>query len=394
MVGAVRELSGFSRPSVHRRSNPQALERLRLPPKQSTGAGLLRFARNDGEVTKKGNINMIIILKPNATKPQIEFLRDELSGRGLTIQDIQGETTCMLGLAGDTSMLSEDSLIRHEFVERVMKVSEPYKLAGRRFHPQDSSYEVAGRKIGGGAFTVMAGPCSVENEAQVLSIARDVKHSGADFFRGGAFKPRSSPYSFQGLGLDGLELLKIAREKTGLPIVTEIMSQEYLDVFRADVDIIQIGARNMQNFPLLMEVGKIGKPVLLKRGLSSTIDEMLMAADYILMGGDTPVILCERGIRTFETSTRNTLDLSAIPVIKKKSHLPVVVDPSHGTGYWDLVYPMALAATAAGADGLMIEVHNQPDKALCDGQQSITPFLFDRLMRNVRKLRTAVTEEA
>ncbi|MDR3295302.1 MAG: 3-deoxy-7-phosphoheptulonate synthase [Clostridiales Family XIII bacterium] len=337
---------------------------------------------------------MIIILKPNATKPQIEFLRDELSGRGLTIQDIQGETTCMLGLAGDTSMLSEDSLIRHEFVERVMKVSEPYKLAGRRFHPQDSSYEVAGRKIGGGAFTVMAGPCSVENEAQVLSIARDVKHSGADFFRGGAFKPRSSPYSFQGLGLDGLELLKIAREKTGLPIVTEIMSQEYLDVFRADVDIIQIGARNMQNFPLLMEVGKIGKPVLLKRGLSSTIDEMLMAADYILMGGDTPVILCERGIRTFETSTRNTLDLSAIPVIKKKSHLPVVVDPSHGTGYWDLVYPMALAATAAGADGLMIEVHNQPDKALCDGQQSITPFLFDRLMRNVRKLRTAVTEEA
>ncbi|MDR2088272.1 MAG: 3-deoxy-7-phosphoheptulonate synthase [Clostridiales Family XIII bacterium] len=333
---------------------------------------------------------MIIILKQNVPDEQVRALRETMAGLRLTVQDIQGESTRMLGLAGDTSMLSEDSVLRHECVERVMKVSEPYKLAGRRFHPQDSAYEIAGRRIGGGAFTVMAGPCSVETEEQVLSIARDVQHAGADFLRGGAFKPRSSPYSFQGLGLDGLELLKIAREKTGLPIVTEIMSQEYAEIFKNDVDIIQIGARNMQNFPLLTEVGRLGKPVLLKRGPSCTIDEMLMAADYILMGADSPVILCERGIRTFETATRNTLDLSAIPVLKKKSHLPVIVDPSHGTGYWDLVYPMALAAVAAGADGLMIEVHNSPDKALCDGQQSITPFLFDRLMHKVEKLRAAL----
>jgi 3-deoxy-7-phosphoheptulonate synthase len=335
---------------------------------------------------------MIIVLKQDASEARVQTLRDALKDRRLTVQDIQGESTRILGLVGDTSGISEDSLLRHECVERVMKVSEPYKLAGRRFHPQDSSYEIAGRRIGGGAFTVMAGPCSVETEEQVLSIARDVQHAGADFLRGGAFKPRSSPYSFQGLGLDGLELLKIAREKTGLPIVTEIMSQEYAEVFKNDVDIIQIGARNMQNFPLLTEVGRLGKPVLLKRGPSCTTDEMLMAADYILMGGDSPVILCERGIRTFETSTRNTLDLSAIPVLKKKSHLPVVVDPSHGTGYWDLVCPMALAAVAAGADGLMIEVHNRPDKALCDGQQSITPFLFDRLMRKTDRLRAAITE--
>jgi 3-deoxy-7-phosphoheptulonate synthase len=333
---------------------------------------------------------MIIVLKQEATEEQVRVLKADMSDRRLSVQDIQGESTRIFGLVGDTSALSEDSLLSHECVERVMKVSEPYKLAGRRFHPLDSSYEIAGRTVGGGAFTVMAGPCSVETEEQVLSIARDVKYSGADFLRGGAFKPRSSPYSFQGLGLDGLELLKIAREKTGLPIVTEIMSQEYAEIFRDDVDIIQIGARNMQNFPLLTEVGKLGKPVLLKRGASCTIDEMLMAADYILVSGNSPVILCERGIRTFETATRNTLDLSAIPVLKKKSHLPVVVDPSHGTGYWDLVYPMALAAAAAGADGLMIEVHNRPDKALCDGQQSITPFLFDKLMRKVRQVRAAI----
>jgi 3-deoxy-7-phosphoheptulonate synthase len=336
---------------------------------------------------------MIVVLKQDAAEAQIQTLGEMLKDLRLSVREIQGENTRILGLVGDTSGISEDSLLRHECVERVMKVSEPYKLAGRRFHPQDSSYEIAGRRIGGGAFTVMAGPCSVETEEQVLSIARDVKHAGAGFLRGGAFKPRSSPYSFQGLGLDGLELLKIAREKTGLPIVTEIMSQEHAEVFKDDVDVIQIGARNMQNFPLLTEVGRLGKPVLLKRGPSCTIDEMLMAADYILMGGGCPVILCERGIRTFETATRNTLDLSAIPVLKKKSHLPVVVDPSHGTGYWDLVYPMALAAVAAGADGLMIEVHNRPDKALCDGQQSITPFLFDRLMRKVDRLRAVITEE-
>ncbi|MDR0570290.1 MAG: 3-deoxy-7-phosphoheptulonate synthase [Clostridiales Family XIII bacterium] len=335
---------------------------------------------------------MIIILRPTAEEWQVASLREDLSGRGLVIQEIVGESTIMLGLAGDTSMLSEDSLMRHEFVERILKVSEPYKLAGRRFHPQDSALEIAGRTVGGGGFTVMAGPCSVESEEQILSIARDVKESGADFLRGGAFKPRSSPYSFQGLGLGGLELLKIAKEKTGLPIVTEIMSLDYVDAFERDVDIIQIGARNMQNFPLLREVGKTNKPVLLKRGLSSTIDEMLQAADYVLTAGKSPLMLCERGIRTFETATRNTLDLSAVPVLKKKSHLPVIVDPSHGTGYWDLVYPMALAAAAAGADGLMIEVHNQPAKALCDGQQSITPFLFERLMRKVEKVRAAAMD--
>jgi 3-deoxy-7-phosphoheptulonate synthase len=335
---------------------------------------------------------MILIMKETAAEEEISMLRDEMAARGIAVQDIHGENTFMLGLAGDTGMLSEDSLMRHEFVERILNVSEPYKLPGRKFHPKDSTYEIAGRKIGGGAFAVIAGPCSVESEEQILSIARDVKAAGAAFLRGGAFKPRSSPYSFQGLGLDGLELLMAAREKTGLPIVTEIMSQDYLDIFEKEVDVIQIGARNMQNFPLLREVGKLGKPVLLKRGLSSTIDEMLMAAEYIMKEGGRRVILCERGIRTFETATRNTLDLSAIPVIKKKSHLPVIVDPSHGTGYWDLVYPMALAAAAAGADGLLIEVHNQPVKALCDGQQSITPFLFSRLMNKVGKIRGIIEE--
>jgi 3-deoxy-7-phosphoheptulonate synthase len=337
---------------------------------------------------------MIIILKQEANEGQVEAIRQEMAARGLVIQDIQGESTRMVGLAGDTSMLSEEAILRHECVERVMRVSEPYKLAGRRFHPQDTVVEVAGTaRIGGGHFAVMAGPCSVESEEQILSIARDVKHSGAQFLRGGAFKPRSSPYAFQGLGLDGLEMMKIAREKTGLPIVTEIMSQEYCEIFARDVDIIQVGARNMQNFPLLREVGALGKPVLLKRGLSCSIDELLQAADYVLVGGKSQAILCERGIRTFETATRNTLDLSAVPVLKKKSHLPVVIDPSHGTGHWDLVYPMALAAVAAGADGLIIEVHNQPERALCDGQQSITPFLFDRLMRKIGQLRAVLVKE-
>jgi len=336
---------------------------------------------------------MIIILKPDVAQPQIDAIKNEMSAKGLVVQDIKGESTHMLGLAGDTSSLSAENIMRNEYVERVMKVSEPYKLAGRRFHPENSVVEVAGRKIGGGNFAVMAGPCSVESEEQILSIAKDVNLSGTTFLRGGAFKPRSSPYSFQGLGLDGLELLKIAREKTGLPIVTEIMSQEYLDVFGRDVDIIQVGARNMQNFPLLKEIGMLGKPVLLKRGPSCTIDEMLMAADYILVGGKSEVILCERGIRTFETATRNTLDLSAVPAIRKRSHLPIIVDPSHGTGYWDMVFPMALAAVAAGADGLMIEVHNCPEKALCDGQQSITPFLFDKLMRKIRKLHECINED-
>lgn len=337
---------------------------------------------------------MIVILKQGAAEEQIGKLKKEMLRKKLTVQEIRGETTRMLGLAGDTSALSEEAVMRYEIVEKVMKVSEPYKLASRKFHPNDTVIEFpGGRKIGGGNFTVIAGPCSVESEEQVLSIAREVKLSGAGFLRGGAFKPRSSPYSFQGLGLDGLDLLKIAREKTGLPIVTEIMSPEYCDIFAKEVDIIQIGARNMQNFSLLREVGNLGKPVLLKRGSSCTIDELLQAADYILVDGKSEVILCERGIRTFETATRNTLDISAIPVLKKKSHLPVVVDPSHGTGYWNLVFPMAMAAVAAGADGLMIEVHDHPEKALCDGQQSITPFLFDRMMRKIGRLREVIEED-
>jgi 3-deoxy-7-phosphoheptulonate synthase len=334
---------------------------------------------------------MIIILKEDANEAQISELRKDMEARGLVVQDIIGESKHMLGLAGDTSSVSQEGLQRFDFVDRVMKVSEPYKLSGRHFHPEDSVIDLGnGAKIGGGNFAVIAGPCSIESEEQILSIARDVKRSGATFLRGGAFKPRSSPYSFQGLGLDGLDLLKIARDKTGLPIVTEIMSPEYLSVFEQEVDIIQIGARNMQNFTLLREVGRLGKTVLLKRGASSTIEEMLMAADYLLVGGKSSVILCERGIRTFETATRNTLDVSAVPVLKKKSHLPVVVDPSHGTGYWDLVYPMALASVAAGADGLIIEVHNQPECALCDGQQSITPALFDKLMGSIGAIRAAL----
>jgi 3-deoxy-7-phosphoheptulonate synthase len=337
---------------------------------------------------------MIIVLKPDAQAGQIDALKADMAKRKIIAREILGGDSLMLGLAGDISALSEENLARMECVERVVKISEPYKLASRRFHPRDTAIDFpGGRRVGGGGLTVVAGPCSVENEEQILSVARDVKIAGADFLRGGAFKPRSSPYSFQGLGLDGLELLKITREKTGLPIVTEIMSQAYCDVFARDVDIIQIGARNMQNFPLLRDVGSIGKPVLLKRGPSCTLDETLQAADYILGSGKSPVILCERGIRTFETATRNTLDLSAIPVLKKKSHLPVFADPSHGTGRWDLVVPMALAAVAAGADGLMIEVHDRPEKALCDGPQSITPFLFGQLMRQVKKLHEVINEK-
>jgi 3-deoxy-7-phosphoheptulonate synthase len=337
---------------------------------------------------------MIIILKPETTTAQAAQIEKDLTGRGLTLHGLQGENQSVIGLIGDTSGLSIEALSRYEYVERVVKVQEPYKLAGRRFHPADSRVEVAGSAVGGGDFAVMAGPCSVESEDQILSIAKDVKLSGAGFLRGGAFKPRSSPYAFQGLGLDGLNLLKAAREKTGLPIVTEIMSAEYIDIFARDVDVIQIGARNMQNFDLLKEVGAVGKPVLLKRGLANTIEELLMAAEYVMSSGKAQVMLCERGIRTFETATRNTLDLSAVPVLKSKSHLPVIVDPSHGTGYWHLVAPMALAAVAAGADGLIIEVHNQPEKALCDGPQSITPALFEKLMRRIDRLRAALSEDA
>ncbi len=346
---------------------------------------------------------MIVIIKPEASEEAIVRLKSRIQAGGMIVQDIKGGNARMLGLAGDTASVSSDAISREDIVESLIKVREPYKLAGRRFHPEDTvvsvnigidSRTMAGSlnvaKIGGGNFAVIAGPCSVEGEDQILSIARDISKSGAAFLRGGAFKPRSSPYAFHGLGLDGLELLKAAKQKTGLPIVSEILSPDHLEAFAEDVDVIQIGARNMQNFSLLVEVGKLKKPVLLKRGLSSTLEELLMSAEYLIKSGSDQVILCERGIRTFETSTRNTLDLSAIPVLKQKSHLPVIADPSHGTGYWQLVAPLALAAVAAGADGLIIEVHNAPQKALCDGQQSITPEVFHQLMKRINKVREAI----
>ena len=333
---------------------------------------------------------MIIVVKPGTREEELEPIRKMLISKGIIIQDIVGETTRMMGMAGDTSVISPDSIICYPFVEKIIRVQTPYKLAGRKFPPADTVVNVSGRKLGGGHFAVIAGPCSVESEEQVLSVAREVKAAGAVFLRGGAFKPRTSPYVFRGLGMDGLELLKAARKETGLPIVTEILSSEYLDAFAADVDIIQIGARNMQNFTLLRQVGELNKPVLLKRGLSSTVEDLLMAAEHVMAGGAHDVILCERGIRTFETSTRNTLDLSAVPVLKEKSHLPVVIDPSHATGFRELVEPMSLAATAAGCDGLIIEVHGQPEAALCDGAQSVTPPMFANLMVKVEKIRKAL----
>ncbi|MCL1917762.1 MAG: 3-deoxy-7-phosphoheptulonate synthase [Peptococcaceae bacterium] len=333
---------------------------------------------------------MIVILKRGTQEREVEPIYKMLEECGIIAQEITGETTRMIGMAGDTSGISEDSILCFPCVERIMRVQEPYKLAGRKFHPEESVFDIGGQKIGGGHFAVMAGPCSVESEEQILAIAAAVKDSGASFLRGGAFKPRTSPYAFKGLGLEGLELLVMAKRKTGMPIVTEIMSSEYLDAFAELADVIQIGARNMQNFTLLSQVGALKKPVLLKRGLSSTIEELLMAAEYIMAGGSSEVILCERGIRTFETATRNTLDVSAVPVLKAKSHLPVVIDPSHATGYWYYVEPMALAATAAGADGLMLEVHNNPELALCDGAQSVTPQVFHRIMNKVGRVREAI----
>lgn len=335
---------------------------------------------------------MILVLTPNAKRDEIDKLIENIEKRAqnIVIQRIKGEHTEMIGLAGDTSSLDREAFRRMDIVDSVVKVSEPYKLASLRFHPEPTVIDVRGRMIGDGSLSIMAGPCSVESEEQILSIARDVAASGAKFLRGGAFKPRSSPYAFQGMGLDGLELLMMARNKTGLPIVTELLSLDYLDEFIRDVDIIQIGARNMQNFPLLKEVGRAKKPVLLKRGLSSTIEELLMAAEYLMSGGATDIMLCERGIRTFETATRNTMDLSAVPVLKTKTHLPVIVDPSHGTGYWHLVEPMALAGVACGADGLIIEVHNAPQYALCDGQQSVTPEVFHGLVQKLERVHRAI----
>ena len=333
---------------------------------------------------------MVIVMKPGTSQEEIHRLAGQLEEQGLKVGITNGVDCSILGLVGDTTAVDMDKLSINDHVERVMRVSEPYKRANRKFHPEDTVVRVGDVKIGGGNFAVMAGPCSVESEAQIIEVAEDVKASGASLLRGGAFKPRTSPYSFQGMGVEGLELLLEARAATGLPVVTEIMSPKYCELFEEKVDVVQIGARNMQNFDLLKEVGRMSKPVLLKRGLSSTYEEWIMSAEYIMSEGNENVILCERGIRTFETATRNTLDISAIPEVKRMSHLPVIVDPSHSGGYYWLVEPLAMAAVAAGADGLIVEVHNDPACAKCDGQQSLTPKHFDQLMDKVRTL-TALT---
>lgn len=327
---------------------------------------------------------MIIIFKENAEEQEIHALREEITAMGLDIHESKGQETLLWGLVGDTSKVNMDWLSARQIVETVKRVQEPYKKANRKFHPEDTVVDVSGKKIGGGNFQVIAGPCSIETTEQMNSVALSVAASGAGLLRGGAFKPRTSPYSFQGLHDEGLKMLLEAKKASGLPVVTELMTPEHIDLFQ-DVDLIQIGARNMQNFELLKEVGKLKTPVLLKRGLANTLEELLMSAEYIMAGGNENVILCERGIRTFETCMRNTLDLSAIPMLKKKSHLPVIVDPSHASGIRWMVEPMALAAVAAGADGLMIEVHNNPEKALCDGPQSLTPKMFEDLMPKINK---------
>ena len=328
---------------------------------------------------------MIVILRQNPNPDQLESLIDWLKGKGVSVHTSVGEGNTVLGLVGDTSRLDIDLIAALDIVEDVKRVQEPYKNANRKFHPEDTVIPVGDTRIGGGTLTIMAGPCSVESEEQVVGIAKAVKASGATMLRGGAFKPRTSPYAFQGLGERGLQYLKTAREETGLPIVTELMDVSQLPLFR-DVDVIQIGARNMQNFDLLKAVGHQDKPVMIKRGMSATYEEWLMSAEYVMAGGNENVILCERGIRTFETFTRNTLDLSCIPVLRHLTHLPVVVDPSHATGKYWLVEPMALGAVAAGADGVLIEVHNDPEHALCDGPQSLKPQVFDAVAQKLLTL--------
>ena len=329
---------------------------------------------------------MIAILKQGTTPDQTSHLVDWLKTMNLDVHISQGQEVTILGLIGDTSRVDMELLNSLEIVETVKRVSEPFKQANRKFHPKDSVIEAGGSKIGGGYFGLIAGPCSVESEDQIIQVAQAVKEAGANFLRGGAFKPRTSPYAFQGMGGEGIRLLLKAKEATGLPIVTELMNINTLNLF-ADVDVIQVGARNMQNFDLLKELGKTKKPILLKRGLANTLQELLMSAEYIMSEGTENVILCERGIRTFETYTRNTLDLSAVPVLHELSHLPVVIDPSHATGKSRLVASMAYAAAACGADGLMIEVHNDPEHALCDGAQSLTPSQFAEVSRKVQQIR-------
>ena len=330
---------------------------------------------------------MIIILKKDADKSQVENLKNWLKERHITPHVSEGEHETLIGCVGDVAKIDVGLVQALNAVESVQRIQEPYKAANRKFHPDDTVVDCSGRKVGGGNFQVIAGPCSVETPEQVLAIAKAVKAAGATMLRGGAFKPRTSPYSFQGLGKRGLEILLEVRKETGLPIVTELMAIDQLPLFN-DVDVIQIGARNMQNFDLLREVGaQTKKPILLKRGMSATLQELLMSAEYIMASGNPNVMLCERGIRTFETATRNTIDLTVIPVLKRLSHLPVLIDPSHSTGYAHLVEPLAMGATAMGADGLIIEVHNCPSCALCDGAQSQTPEMFADTMKKINAIR-------
>ena len=334
---------------------------------------------------------MIIILKENTTARELSSLTEMLKSHGVTPHITEGIHQTIVGLVGDTTRIDIESISQLKTVEAVRRIQEPFKNANRKFHPLDTVIKVGDAVIGGGSLTLIAGPCSVESEEQIISVARDVKASGAEILRGGAFKPRTSPYAFQGMREEGIKLLLEAKKDTGLPIVTEIMDLSQLDLFD-EIDVIQVGARNMQNFELLKQLGHSGKPVLLKRGLANTYQELLMSAEYIMAFGNEQVILCERGIRTFETYTRNTLDISAVPALKKLSHLPVIIDPSHAAGIAEFVSPLAMAAVAAGADGLMIEVHNDPSKAKCDGAQSLTPESFDKLAKKLNALKNAVSE--
>ena len=337
---------------------------------------------------------MIIVMKSTASKEDVEKVSGSVEKLGLRVNVVNGATQSVIGIIGDTTKVDPESIEVDPAVEKVMHVSEPYKLANRAFHPEDSVIDVGGVKIGGGHLAVIAGPCSVESKEQVIEIAKAAKAAGANLLRGGAFKPRTSPYAFQGMGSAGLDILVAAKEATGLPIVSELMDAEYLDEFIEKVDLIQIGARNMQNFDLLKKVGKATKkPILLKRGLSATFEEWVMSAEYIMASGNPNVILCERGVRTFESYTRNTLDLQAVPVIKELTHLPIIIDPSHAGGKWWLVNPMAKAAVAAGCDGLMIEVHNNPEKALCDGPQSLKPEKYTQLIEQIKEIGKIVGKE-
>ena len=329
---------------------------------------------------------MIIVLKPHTQKNDIDYVEQMVKTRGLDTHIVQGQEVTIIGCIGDTSQIDPKFFEVNPSVDKVMHVQQPYKLANRSLHPEDTIVDVSGVKVGCGHLAMIAGPCSVESYEQVLEIGKSVKASGANMLRGGAFKPRTSPYSFQGLGLDGLDILCAVKEELGLPIVTEIMSTDHLDIFNEKVDLIQVGARNMQNFDLLKQLGQLDRPILLKRGINATYNEWVMSAEYILASGNKNVILCERGVRTFEPYTRNTLDLQSIPVVKKLSHLPVIVDPSHAGGKWWLVDSMSKAAVAAGADGLMIEVHNDPECALCDGAQSLKPEKYEQLIYDITQI--------